>query len=240
MLDETENQSVEVQESQATAQATESQPVYEDRQESVEDHRKRNDVEYNWAEARREMQELKRQVRERDEILNRFQQHMAPEPEVDELDSLSDDDILTKSQAKKLATRMAREEAERLYKERDASTAGDRIKSRFPDFDEIVTQENVEFLKKQKPELALSLSHNPDPYAQAVAVYDALKMIGVSGRKEPPVEREKALKNAQKPLSVNAITQNSAIGNVHMFENGITPELKAKLWKEMQECRKHS
>jgi hypothetical protein len=239
MPDETETQSVENLESQAVAQATESETVYENRHDSVEEHRKRNDAEYNWAEARRKMQELERQIKERDDVLARFQQHMAPKQEVDELDSLADDDIVTKAQARKMAEKMARQEAEKLFRERDASTVGERVKIKFPDYDDVVTEENVQLLKKQKPELALSLAHNPDPYAQAIAVYDSLKMIGVNGQKVPPVEKEKALKNAQKPLSVNAITQNSAIGNVHLFENGLTPQLKEQLWKEMKECHKH-
>ncbi len=56
--------------------------------------------------------------------------------------------------------------------------------------------------------------------------------------KEPLREKQKAIANSQKPVSVNAVTKSSAIGNAHMFENGLTPELKKSLWDEMERARK--
>ena len=241
-MNEEEKTSVEtpVEETQAAAPAAESENVNEVRQETAEERRKRNDVEYNWAEARRKMQELDRRVKEQDDYISKLKQTSAPKDDYEEIDRLTDDDIVTKAQARKLAEKMAKQIASQVIKEREAATVEERVKLRFNDFDDVVTQENIELLKQKKPELASSVASNPDPYAQAVAAYDALKMIGAQEMSKTSVEKEKALKNAQKPLSVNAVTKQSAIGNAHLFENGLTPELKKQLLKEMQEASKRA
>ena len=234
-MTEEENVSVESQAQTDIAQAAESEPVVEKKVESQEEKRKRNDAEYNWAEARRKTQELERQNREMSDQLARLQQNKSPE--VDELDALGEGDIVSKAQAKKLAEKMARQIVQESLKQQHAATAEERARLKFPDYDDVVTKENIELLKQRKPELALSLAHNPDPHAQAVAVYDALKMMGSVG--DPKMaEKKKAAENLEKPRSVNAVTKQSAIGQAHLFENGLTPEVKKQIWKEMQQAMK--
>lgn len=208
--------------------------------EAFANKRSEDDQERNWKEARRAKQELERKVREQEELIHRLQTP-APAQIEDDLDKLGDEDIVTKAQAKRLAAKMAEEIAQKVIRQREASTMDERLTLKFPDFAEVVTQENIEQLKQTEPELAESLAHNPDPYKQGVAVYKLLKKAGIG--MEPKVdpnlrEKEKAVKNSQKPVSVNAVTKQSAIGNAHMFENGLTPELKKSLWAEMQQAMK--
>ncbi len=237
-MTEEENQSVETEQVEAAAPATESENVQE-RQETAEERKKRNDVEYNWAEARRKMQEQDRVIKELSENINRMK-NPAPPVEDDGLDKLADDDIVTAGHARKIATKMAKKAAQEAIRERDLATLDERMKTKYSDFAEVTTQENVELLKKQKPELFMSVLHNPDPNAQAVALYDALKMIGVASENKSSLDKEKAIKNSQKPLSVNAVSKQSAIGNAHIFENGLTTDLKKSLWNEMKEAMKRA
>lgn len=239
-MSEEENVSVETQESQeAVAQATEQENVNEKRQESAEERKRRNDVEYNWAEARRKMQELERQKQEMAERLSRLEQKNVPTVD-DELDKIGEDEIVSKAQVKKLVAKAAKEIAQQAIQQREAATVEERVVLKFPDYNATVTRENIEYLKEQEPELASSLAHNPDPMAQAVAVYKAIKRIGVASDPKPNPEKEKALRNAQKPLSVNAVSKQSAIGNAHLFENGLTPDLKKQLYEEMRQAAKHA
>jgi hypothetical protein len=235
-MTEEENQGVEaLQGAEAVAQAAETEDVQEARQEPAEERRKRNDAEYNWAEARRKMQELDRQNREMADQLARMQK---PKQDEDDLDKLGDEDIVTKAHAKRLAEKMARQIAQDVLHQRDMETLDERLINKFPDFNEIVTPENLELLKQKKPELAKSLYQNSDKWNQAVSAYETLKLMGIGGEVAKNPEKERAIKNSQKPVSVNAVAKTSAIGNVHHFENGLTPELKKQLWKEMQDARK--
>ena len=198
-----------------------------------------DDQDRNWKEARRVQEEQKRRIREQEELIQRLQ---GPKPAQndDDLDKLGDEDIVTKAQAKRLASKMAEEIANKVIKQREASTVDERLSLKFPDFAEVVTQENIELLKQTEPELAESLAHNPDPYKQGVAVYKLLKKAAIVAEQVDmhSKEKEKAVKNSQKPVSVNAVTKQSAIGNAHMFENGLTDELKKSLRAEMAQAIK--
>jgi len=237
-MSEEVNESVE-ENLEGLAQPTETEEHNDVSHEAQEaEQRKRNDAEYNWAEMRRQMKEKDQQI---EELRSQFSQITARKPteeEEDELAKLAEDDILTVAQAKKLAQKMARNVAEDVMKKREAATVDERVQLKFPDYAEVVSNENIELLKQTEPELAQSLYHMPDPYAQAVAAYKLLKRIAGKKEEAPSLERKKAMENSQKPVSVNAITKQSAIGNAHLFENGLTKELKGQLWKEMQQAMK--
>jgi len=237
MPDET-NEGVEP-EVAVVAPTTESTESAEEMQKAETFAKKSEDQDRNWKETRRKMQELERRAKEQEELITQLKSPMRA-PQDDELDKLGDEDIVTKGQAKKLAAKMAEEIASRVIKERENATVEDRLSSKFQDFNQVVTRENIELLKETEPELAMSLAQNTDQYSQGVAAYKLLKRLGIGEEvaKEPVKEKQKAVANSQKPLSVNAVTKSSAIGNAHMFENGLTPELKKSLYEEMQKARK--
>jgi len=197
------------------------------------------DQEYNWREARRKIDELEYRTRQQDDLISKLQNQKTVAPQEDDLAKLAEDDIITVKQAKNIGQKMAREVAEQVIREREAATVDERVKNRFPDFYDIVTKENFGVLQQQDPELAQSivgLAH--DPYAQAVAAYKLLKKQGFGEMAKNQPQKNKALENSRKPVSVQSVTKSSAIGEVHRFENGLTPELKKELWKEMQQAMK--
>ncbi len=239
-MSEEANVSVEEEVPQGDAQASESVNEHNDvsKEEQESQQRKRNDAEYNWAEVRRQMKEKDQQIEELGKQFSEMAKRNPPPEEVDELANLAEDDILTVAQAKKLATKMARTVAQDVMKERDAATVDERVQLKFSDYADVVTKENIELLKQTEPELAQSLYHMPDPYSQAVAAYKLLKRVAAPGESSMSLEKKKAQENSQKPLSVNAVTKQSAIGNAHLFENGLTKDLKKQLWTEMQQAIK--
>ena len=220
---------------EGSPQAPESGNNDDERKEEAKEspHPTRKDVDYNWAEARRKMQDLERRAQEQEELIARLS-HKPASSDDDELSKLSEDDILTVAQAKKLATKMARQVAQEAIKEREAATVEERLQAKYPDYAQIVTRDNIEILKQQEPELAQSLYRlADDPHAQAIAAYKLIKKLGVKSDATPSPEIKKAKENALKPVSVHTVTKNSAIGNAHNFENGLTPELQKALRAEM-------
>ena len=240
MSDEVE-EIVEQEVAQAADPAEESKNAQEMLKAEAFAKKSQDDQERNWKEARRIRQELETRVREQEEIIRR---QSAPKPEEDELSKLGDEDIITYGQHKKATGKLAKEIAAQAIKEYVASTVDERLQLKYPDFSQVVTKENIEILKENEPELAESLSYYPDPFKQGIAVYKLLKKAGVTEGEvvgnTASKEKEKAIKNSLKPVSVNAVTKQSAIGNAHMFENGLTPELKASLRKEMQDAMKRA
>lgn len=222
------------------AQPSESEQQQDVRQEEVQATQSpvMTDQDKNWREARRKMQELERRTAEQDELIRRLQTQQAPAQE-DDLAKLADDDIVTARQAKSLAQKMAREVADQAIREREAATIDERLRMKFPDYEDVVTQDNIDLLKQQDPELAMSLyALAQNPYEQAVAAYKMLKKTGLGDMAKTQPQKAKALENSKKPVSVQSVTKSSAIGEVHKFENGLTPELRKQLWQEMQQAIK--
>lgn len=235
MTDE-ENTGVE----EASTQPTESEIKQDVQMEEVQQapQRQRSNVEYNWSEARRMRESLERRNLELEEQIKNLSSRPSQE---DDLAKLAEDDIITVGQARRLQQKEARQIAEDVIRRREAETMEERLQLKYQDFNQVVTKENIEILQQNEPELAMSLqglAH--DPYAQAQAAYKLLKKFGLGVSQEVAKNKEKATENSKKPVSVQSVTkQSSAIGNVHNFENGLTPELKKHLWKEMQDSRKN-
>lgn len=210
-----------------------SQPESDQQHEAESQDQKPNssDAEKNWAEARRKMKRLEEQNREMQEALEKIKKPKEEEPQDEDYD-----DLVTKGQV----TQLAKKIAEDLIRKQEASTVEERLSLKHPDFSTVVSRENIETLKETEPELALSLAHISDPYKQGVAAYKMLKRLGIYQETESSPEKEKAIENSQKPRSVNTVSKNSAIGNAHLFENGLTPALKKQLWEEMQQARKRA
>lgn len=223
------------EETQTQEQPVETQEVQETQpQVSEAEIKKRNEAEYNWAQARRKMQELENQNVFLHDELNKMKTQSAPQ-EVE----IGDTDIATGADVKRLARKMAREIADQVIREREIATVDDRLQNKYSDYNEVVNKENIELLKQTDPEIAKSLMKlADDPYEQGVVAYKWMKKLGLSEEKQP-LEKKKAIANASKPMSTQSIgASNSPLGNAHMFENGLTPELKAQLQREMKDAIK--
>lgn len=233
-MNDVENVSVEEQVLQESPPSIESEQEHNDGSTEAQESQsqQRNDAEYNWAEMRRLLKESKEEI-------EALRSQTAP-PKVSQLeeppDEFEDDDLVEGKHLKKLKKELKNIQSQ--LKESQALSTEDRIKLNFPDYYSVVSPENLKYLEKNEPELAETLIHSPNAYNQRVAAYRIIKQLKGIGADPVSSERKKAEENSQKPLSVNAITKQSAIGSAHMFENGLTKDVKARLWKEMEESRK--
>lgn len=163
------------------------------------------------------------------------QEKAPPAPEPEEEDDLDENDWTTKKHTQRIASKEAKaiieqalaQERERRLKEE----LPDRLKKDFADFDSVVTKENVDYLKANKPHLAATLAATKDPYAQAAAAYEMIKATCPGAQKTP--DQVKAEKNASKPGTMGSAAGGSPLSQAKMFENGLTPDLKKKLQEEM-------
>lgn len=186
--------------------------------------------ERNWREANKSLKELRRQ---NEELRAHMAQLSTTKQETPEEQS-SDDDWMTHKKFKK-----EMQELKNQLKAKEAETVVDRLKGKFTDFDDVVSPENVEYLKENDPELALSLQAlRDDPYQQGLAAYKMLKKTDYYLNKETMKEKKKAEENQAKPPSVNQVRKGGALSEANKFDRGLTPELKAALLKEMNEARK--
>lgn len=182
----------------------------------------------NWRELRiakeRAEQERLKLQKERDELAARIAQTTRPDEPV-----LNDDDLAEGKHLKQYQQKTAQQIAALEQKLVDA-----QIRAKFNDFDQVVNVDTVGMLRDMDPDLATSLAANPNPYSQAVAVYNTIKRYGLD---KSSYEKEKISKNIAKPRTVNSLNPQQAespLSRANAFAEGMTDEMKESRWKEAQ------
>ena len=194
-----------------------------------------------------------RAEKERDEALRRMQEleaHYRQQPKKSEsVDedydiNIGEEDLVEGKHVKKLVN-----EVKQLKKELQSSQSHykmqslqDRLNRDFPDFNRVVTPENIELLRHLKPHQAQLLDASTDLYATAASAYDMIKEYGIY-QETQRVQHERNLvqKNIAKPKPSNAVSPqrgNSPLTKVHDFAQGFNDTVAKSLWAEMQSIRK--
>ena len=188
--------------------------------------------------------------RERDALLAQMMamQSKAPEkniiPESEESDfSLNDEDLVDGKTLKKYAKelRATKKELKEAQSANYNAIIESRIKSDFPDIEQVASVENIEYLKVKFPFIASSLASTPDLYNKAAATYTMIKSLGIY-KDDSFNDGEKMKKNLEKPRTLTSISPqkgDTPLSHANAFASGLTPELKSQLLKEMNSYRKN-
>ncbi len=160
---------------------------------------------------------------------------------------VNDDDLMEGKHLKQVDDEVQQLRQE-LYEQRQYNTkqmAQAQLRAKFSDFDKVVTEDNIELLQYEYPELAATLNSSTDLYSTAVSAYTMIKKLGISQEQQARVttmaDKAQAQKNAAKPKSVASVSPqqgDSPLSNASAFANGLTEDLKKQMIKEMQEARK--
>ncbi len=203
--------------------------------EAVTAHKEevKDSKEINFARLRESNEQLKQQVSEMQEMLQKqTPKESSPKEEPDELDTMADDDIITKAQAMKLAEKMARQAVDRALTEEEKRKLPERTKSKHSDYETVVTKENIKKLEQQYPVLAEACAGHSNPWE---AAYNAISTLFPSN-KEAKESGAKISQNASKPLSSNAAGRQGPLANAQDYQE----MSKASLYKEMMEAARRA
>lgn len=185
-----------------------------------------------------------------EELLSKQQaapkQQAAAEPE--EEWNLNSDDLVEGKHLKRHLSkydqeiRELREDLRREKAEKAEALMNSALRDRFPDIDRVLSKDNIAILNQDYPEIAATLKANTDPYTQASSAYTIMKKLGIDYDDPYAKSKDRAAKNAYKPRPVNSIKPqqgNSPLSKANAFAEGLTPELKKQLEREMFEARKN-
>lgn len=186
--------------------------------------------------------------RERDEALRRVQEMeqmrvSRPAAEDDDI-KIGDDDIAEGKHLKALKNevRKLKEEVTGYRQHSSMMSTEVRLKTQYPDFDRVVSQDNVDTLRALYPEIAQTLNSGSDLYATGVSAYTMIKKLGIHAEDTYVQEKALAHKNAAKPkplVSVSPQQGDSPLSKANAFANGsLTDEFRAQMWKETNAARK--
>lgn len=190
-----------------------------------------NDKDYNFRQLREGKKQLEEEVKQLKRQMDGLAQQQASNQTRDE-DSMEigDDDLVEGRHVKKLMSQV-----EKMFQQREAETIPERLKARFSDFDEVVSKENIENLRDTEPELYRTITAGNDLFAKGISAYKTLKSMGIYQPKEDYIKRKDNVhSNHNKPMSVQAIKGQGALHEANIFAQGLTPDLKKQLQKEME------
>lgn len=184
--------------------------------------------------------------RERDELLRLMQNKQQSQSQTDEDDDirLGADDVAEGKHLSKMQSKVKKLEAQlKNYQQQSAASIAEaKIKAQYPDFDTVVSKENIEMLRTLEPELADTINSTSDIYSKAVSAYKMIKKSGIYKEDLFAGDREKAKQNTGKPRPLTSISPqqgDSPLSQANAFANGLTDELKVQLRKEMEIARKN-
>lgn len=199
-----------------------------------------NSKEFNFKQLREVNKQLENRIKSYEERLEGIEissknAHLANQNNNnDEDDELGEEDLVEGKHLKKALSKI-----EKILQQKELEAIPDKLKSKFSDFDEVVTKENLEKLKEIEPELFNTIRNGPDLFSKGVAAYKTLKSLGLSPEgSEIMKQKDQAQTNHKKPLSAQAIKGQGALHEANAFAQGLTPELKKQLQKEMAEAVK--
>lgn len=147
-------------------------------------------------------------------------------------DETEDERIEKKVQAA-LAAREA--EAARILHQREVQEYPQRLQQHFPDFQQAISSENLDYLEYHYPEVARPLQRLADGYDKWHDIYKAVKKF-VPNNQTARQEAARADANFNKPKSMsspNISSPGESIGS-----NRLTEERRAANWERMQKLLK--
>lgn len=193
-------------------------------------------------------------TKERDEAFKKLQEYEAAlkgdknlHQETQEEDyeiNIGDDELAEGKHLSKVSKKIKKLESKlQEYERRSVLSSTElRLKAELPDFDKVVTADNIKTLSATYPEIALTLEATTDLYAKAKSAYTIIKNMGIAVEDIYEPEKEIVKKNMAKPRSTSSIAPQQGetpLQKANLFANGLTEELKAHLRREMDEARKH-
>lgn len=196
----------------------------------------------------RQLREQKERMQaERDEALRMLQQYQQPktqEVEPDEDLGIGDNDLAEGRHLTKVGRKIKKlEDTIRQYQQESQMNALElKIKTQFPDFENVVNNETVAQLKEQHPEIAQALQSTQDVYSKAASAYKLIKQFGIVQDNSFEQDKKVIRNNFSKPKTSATLAPQhgtSPLSAANAFANGLTEDVKSKLWQEMKDIKRN-
>jgi hypothetical protein len=199
----------------------------------------------------RERDELMSKLREMEYERMRQQQALPQQATYEDTDMSIAPDAIAEGKHISHLTKKLRQMEEQIKKNQLQASQNimeAQLRAQHPDFDTIVSKNNVEELRRSYPALAqaLAAAATSDPYSAAASAYTIIKEMGIArSAQETQMTKNLIQANATKPRSAQAASPqrgNTPLSKVNDFINDgkMTPEYQDQLLKEMNLARRSS
>jgi hypothetical protein len=191
--------------------------------------------EYNWRQMEdkhtKEREQFQRKIWELEKEKEKFA--LKQQEEKEEL-KLEKDDLITYGQVDELVEKRAEKKARAIFQDEfqkaEKAKQPVQVKQKYPDFEKVVTEENIEKLKKEDPELEKLILLSNNPYER---VYKEIRRSEFYKSTQANKEsKEKIEANSKKPVSSNSFGKQRPLSYANDYAKG-----DKSLWEDMQKFR---
>lgn len=189
-----------------------------------------------------------RAERDRDELIRLLKAQQQPQQQVQAVEenydiNLAPDDLAEGKHLSKIEKKYKKleQDMQQFKQQANEKIIETRLKTEFPDFDRVVSPENIEVFRTAFPEIAQTLSTSNDLYNKAVTAYTLIKKLGISNEAQIELERNRVQQNMAKPKPVSSIQPQKSttpLEQANPFAQGLTKDLRDQLRREMEQSRK--
>ena len=178
------------------------------------------------------MKQQQTKIQELEQRLNSDNKTEEAQNNFDELDSLAADDIVTVEQARRLAQQIAQRTATEVSRKNEGELRKLQVLQQFPDFNSVVSDENIKKLEREHPAIAEGIAKSSNPYKGA---YDVIKAF-YKGNSQESAAAKAVEENLAKPKSVHSQGYTGPLQEASKFENrNMTSEKRTEVWKLAQQ-----
>ncbi len=212
-----DEQDLNSEETEVATPETDQDVSTQEQQSSQVESQARDDAnDRNWRAMRQRQKEMEYQIRQKDELLERFLQQQQPQQVKQEVveEEEPDDEYVKAGKVKGIAKKTVQplekkiQDLESKLAQQEQQKLVQSLYSKYPDFEDVVNVETLEMLEKQEPELAAAIISMKDPYKIGLQSYKYIKALNLveqlpeSRRKKEVVKKlEKNAKAVQSPTA---------------------------------------
>lgn len=161
------------------------------------------------------------------------QQNKVPEPAPVHYD---DDDYIEGKHFKQEINSL-KQQLDSFKNQQQSSSMEMQLRSKYNDFDRVMTYENISKLRELRPEIAASLNKakDIDPYNTCATVYTLLKEFGIYRENTHSPERDRVEHNSNKPRVAASLQKTeSALSHASEFSGSrLTETRKKEIYSQM-------
>lgn len=241
---ETEQVQEEIaQEVSGETEAAAETPAKKPAEQSFAELRKAKDAEVKRREeAERRAEMAERYAREQEAARFYHQQHqLAQQQQPPEEPEPADTDLVEYGRVKKDIKRV-KEEMAQFRNEVATEREEMKLRTKYPDIDEVVTAESMQKLYKEDPDAAIAINDAKSMYTKGLIAYRLIKQSKLEGSPDiTPVDdrlEKIAQRNLAKPKSASLVQPQRGVNpldKANLYTGDFTDELAKELNKQMEE-----
>lgn len=168
------------------------------------------------------------------------------EEDVDFDINIADDDLADGKVVKALATQVKRlsKELVQAKQQTQATTLETRLKQTYPDYQEVLSDDNIAALKTMEPEIFAGVESMNDKYLAVAAAYKWVKKLGIHEDSGSLTDKRQSIaRNTAKPKPTQSlgIQKSSPLTDAARYaDKRMTESDRLNEWRIMQEIRRRS